>query len=544
MPKKVLFLALLLIAYPFILSACGAVAPQASQPSIPTVLFKAPESGSTFKTNDKIVIRFSARDVDGVNQVEMLANGEPIMVQPVEPAVNAFSGQYTWIPEIMGNYIIELRAFSVNGNISEPGQLFINVESTTPIDTPTVIPTTAVPTVVVVTDTPTPVVENTPTAETIPTETPTPEQEQVASTEPLVTVVSEAVFVRFGPGSTYADVGKLSNNETAVITGRNEDSSWWQIVYPAGSNQRAWVSSDPSLTTATETANSTPIVEVPPLPADGATPAPTPTPQTTPTTPPENNPLPVINSFTADKQAIRAGEAVKLSWNLENAKEAFLRFGDSQEGVISPGEKTVFPQADTTYTLIARNDAGEVTVEVTIAVDGSAPLLGAPAIYRFTSDTFEFDDDGDESVLRWDLANAKEAFLEKGDDTKGIVSPGEELVSPNRDKTYKLIARNDHGTTTSELTITFGNSAAANGSSTPAINSFTVDRTTVSRGGQVTVSWDLANAKEAYLSYKDINKGVPSPASETTSIEKDTTFRLEARNDSGKTISELTVRVQ
>lgn len=104
-----------------------------------------------------------------------------------------------------------------------------------------------------------------------------------------------------------------------------------------------------------------------PTPTDTATPEPTPTPTDTPE--PTNTPEPPdIAYFNADRGTINAGESVTLSWDLSDAKAAYLRYEGAEEGVVAPGSKTVSPATTTVYTLIARNDGGETTAEVTINV--------------------------------------------------------------------------------------------------------------------------------------------------------------------------------
>ena len=102
-----------------------------------------------------------------------------------------------------------------------------------------------------------------------------------------------------------------------------------------------------------------------------AIPSPAPTVTSTPTnTPaPTNTPQPpTIAYFSADRTTINAGESVLLSWDLSDAKAAYLRYEGNEEGVVAPGTRLVSPATTTVYTLIARNDGGETTAEVTITV--------------------------------------------------------------------------------------------------------------------------------------------------------------------------------
>jgi hypothetical protein len=113
-----------------------------------------------------------------------------------------------------------------------------------------------------------------------------------------------------------------------------------------------------------------------PMPTDTPTLEPTSTSTATPV--PTNTPEPPdIAYFNADRETINAGESVTLSWDLSDATAAYLRYEGNDEGVVAPGSKTVSPSTTTVYTLIARNDGGETTVELTISV---IPITDTPAL--------------------------------------------------------------------------------------------------------------------------------------------------------------------
>jgi hypothetical protein len=153
-------------------------------------------------------------------------------------------------------------------------------------------------------------------------------------------------------------VGRLTEAQTFPITGRNAETTWWQIAYPAGSTQRGWISGDPQFTSASNV-EGVPIVQAPPRPTP-APPTATPTPA-----------LPTIQFFRADRETINPGDKVTLSWDLAGAKEAFLRYDDVTEGIVAPGSKTLSPGKTTTYTLLARSAAGDTTAQVTVKVNAA-----------------------------------------------------------------------------------------------------------------------------------------------------------------------------
>lgn len=141
-------------------------------------------------------------------------------------------------------------------------------ESPTPTATP--VPPTDTPTPLPPTDTPTAAPEPTAT----PTATPVPRPQAVADRQGL--------NVRGGPGTVYPVIGEMGQGETADITGRNTEGSWWQVTLANGRD--GWVAA--SLVTATGPADAVEIAAnipaAPPTatlrpaaPAPAATPAPT-----------------------------------------------------------------------------------------------------------------------------------------------------------------------------------------------------------------------------------------------------------------------------
>ena len=85
---------------------------------------------------------------------------------------------------------------------------------------------------------------------------------------------------------------------------------------------------------------------------------------------------PVIDSFTSNFMAVKAGTMAELSWVVRNAATVEI---DNGVGDVDPvsGTVAVTVAADTTYTLTATNLDGVVSAEVTIEVSSSDPTLVA-----------------------------------------------------------------------------------------------------------------------------------------------------------------------
>ncbi len=362
---------ILLIALSFISTVTGCLGTSnVNQPMKPIAKITQPPSGIKANVGQKVIIKFTASDVKGLSQIEVTIDGQPARVEPVVPTVNSFSAEHTWTPQSVGSHVIEVRAFNIDNEPSDPAQIFITVNegvasvATATIPPATVPPTSAPPslptnTAIVLPSTATPtavaVVEVPPTDTPVPPPPPTPTANQA-----MITVISEALFVRSGPGVQYPQIGKMNKNETSPVTGRNATGGWWQIVFPLNSNGRGWISGDAQFTVINKT-EGIPIADAPPT----NTPAPS---------------TPIIHSFSADHYKVNVGDKVLLSWNLSNAKEAYLRFDDNEQGVVSPGEKTVYPKKETKYTLVAKNDAGQTTAEVIVTMNQTSPT--AVPIFR------------------------------------------------------------------------------------------------------------------------------------------------------------------
>lgn len=105
---------------------------------------------------------------------------------------------------------------------------------------------------------------------------------------------SQAVNVRTGPSTFHPILRILAQDATGIITGRNNDSSWWQI------DGNGWVSA-PYVTTS-GACGSIPVASFPPAP-----PTFTPTPTSTPTATPTFTATSVTATATATATATTSG---------------------------------------------------------------------------------------------------------------------------------------------------------------------------------------------------------------------------------------------
>ena len=118
------------------------------------------------------------------------------------------------------------------------------------------------------TPTPKPTVAASPTAEPTkapPTPTPIPPTPVPPTPTPVPpqATTKQDVNVRQGPGTQFANAGKMPKNTSSIILGKNEDASWFQIAFPDAAHP-AWVAS--AFVTVTGTVTTLPVVAVAPSP--------------------------------------------------------------------------------------------------------------------------------------------------------------------------------------------------------------------------------------------------------------------------------------
>jgi len=101
-------------------------------------------------------------------------------------------------------------------------------------------------------------------------------------------------------------------------------------------------------------------------------PPPPPPPAVTPTPPPPPPAArPAINNFSAEPSTIERGQASTLSWSISNATDMTISAGIG--AIQSQGQRQVFPNATTTYTLTASGPGGMDTRSVTVTVTTPPP---------------------------------------------------------------------------------------------------------------------------------------------------------------------------
>ncbi|MDB4438327.1 LamG domain-containing protein [bacterium] len=152
---------------------------------------------------------------------------------------------------------------------------------------------------------------------------------------------------------------------------------------------------------------------------------------------------PIVADFAADEEVVGSGAPVVLSWTSDPVNDT-LAIDNGVGDVLGVNMVTVNPTATTTYTITGTRDGVTLEREVTVLVD-SAPLINA-----FDNTDSETLLEGQSATIRWDV------FGESSVTINGTDVTGEDTieVTPIETTTYSLVATNQFGSETSELTIT------------------------------------------------------------------------------------------
>jgi hypothetical protein len=149
---------------------------------------------------------------------------------------------------------------------------------------------------------------------------------------------------------------------------------------------------------------------------------------------PEPVPSPVINSFSANKSSIDAGETAILTWNTTNTSNVTISPGVGS--VAASGSTTVTPAATITYTLTANGKSGNpASSTVTITV-----MPRIPPTISVDEATMKR---GQSTSLSWSAPGAIDVSVT---DVGNVGTTGTMDVSPYETTTYTLTAAYIDGT--------------------------------------------------------------------------------------------------
>ena len=414
--------------------ACGGnggnETPMPSENQPPTVVINSPSDGTLLEPGQAVQVNVVANDDQAVARVELYVDNSLIesRVAPSGSALTTTSEQFTWSASMMGPHTLQVRAYDATGQMG--ASRFVAVEVRLPGEA-TSPPVSSPP----------PGATSPPDGATSTPLTPT-EPASTATPESALVTANVNANVRGGPGTNYNVVGVLRVGESAPVTGRNSDSSWWQINYQGGAS---WIAN--SVVTASSTAHDAPVVSAPPPPPTNTPAPPTATPPPTVTAGPSATPIPTTG-FRADQTSFSVGQCTTLRWDFDNISAVFVTFGFgySEDGQPGHGTRQVCPSVTTIYKArVIKQDQSQETHEVTVAVSGGG--CGDPYVTQFAPTTHEVAAGTPFSVF-WQVDCAKSVRYIKGDGPEqSVMNSGSKIDETiTADTIFKLkVEKNDGG---------------------------------------------------------------------------------------------------
>ena len=319
-----------MLAMMLALSACGGAAPKAT-----TAVITAPAANSDVLAGDTVTIQ---GQVDGQNitRVDVVIDSAvqgSVSANDTKAGVSTLPVVITWTTQMVGAHFVQLNVYGQDSKvIAKSDAVIFNTKAAAVAATPTsapATPTQALPTAAAATAV---ITSATTTTQTTAATTTT-------SIAASVTISNESGFanIRSGPDTTYDLVGKLNQGETAPVKGKNQDGTWWQISFAAGTGGVGWVRAD--LVQANAAAANVAVVSAPAKP----TAAPVPTSSGPTSTPPGVVAIataPVVAAATATPSG-PVCNASSPDWRGSNANYPFCSNKDFNWGQ-SDWEYTVF----------------------------------------------------------------------------------------------------------------------------------------------------------------------------------------------------------
>lgn len=255
-----------ILAIALLLTGCTLDTPSGESVSTAAISIYEPADGAQYQLGDLVKVRSLASAPDGAASVELLVNGQVIRNDNPDPVLKNGAMLQPWQPTEAGLYALQTRMTTASGAVLESGIVTIQVGAAE--TAPETVPTTAVPEDATITPT--------------LTSTLTPSITPSLTLGPPMATANENSNCRFGPGQVYDVISYLNHNQSAPITGRNAETTWWVIERVDGGGT-CWIW-DGVVTVSGDTSQ-VPVVQPPPTP--------TPTPTFTPSPVPLAAPKPI-----------------------------------------------------------------------------------------------------------------------------------------------------------------------------------------------------------------------------------------------------------
>lgn len=248
--------------------------------------------------------------------------------------------------------------------------------------------------------------------------------------------------------------------------------------------------------------------------------------------------IPVINYFKVDNDVVTIGKNVVFEWDVDNADSVVLEEGGDIEALPIAlelkGSYTACPLKSDVYTL--KVSKGDITVISQLYVQVKNVVKPVIEYLKVSPATIEL---GETAIISWKVKNADEVYVSG----KRVGSEGSISVTPDEVGTYKYNL------------IAYGNGVAISSYTNKLvvkevppkvvkIISFSADKTEVSRGELVKLSWEAENASGCMIYTSDGLRLMDRPAKGSISITPNETrsYTLIAYGDQ-QNVDEKTIEI-
>ena len=226
-----------MLAMMLALSACGGGTPKAT-----TAVITSPTANSEVMAGEVMTIQGQA-DGQNITRVDVVIDSAvqgSVSAADTKEGVATLPVVITWTTQMVGAHFVQLNVYGQDSKVvGKSDAVIFNTKAAAIAATPTLAPVT--PTQAVATSAAATAVITSATTTTGTTTT-----TNTTSIAASVTISNESGFanIRSGPDTTYDLVGKLNQGESAPVKGKNQDGTWWQIAFAAGTGGVGWVRGD------------------------------------------------------------------------------------------------------------------------------------------------------------------------------------------------------------------------------------------------------------------------------------------------------------
>ncbi len=200
---------------------------------------------------------------------------------------------------------------------------------------------------------------------------------------------------------------------------------------------------------------------------------------------------PLEITFSSDKNTVKLGECVTLSWAVANAETVKLNGQD----VPVEGSKMVCPQQSSAYQLTASAYEGEVAEQEVALTVLPTPKPPAGVEITFEADQSTFQKFGDCITLHWTVKNAQSVRL----DGTAVGLQGDQQKCPTLPSTAYILAVQTLAGETAERSIIVNLPATPTPPPAAAYINFIADLYTLTQGSCTTLRWTVSNAHTVRL---------------------------------------------